>query len=63
MSEKTKGGCFCVMMVGIVATLIFCAGISLGMYTTRHDAIKAGAGEWQVDPKTGSTRFVFKEQQ
>lgn len=39
--------------------LMFDAGLVHGHKTTQAEAIKAGVGEYVVDPKTGETSFRF----
>ena len=53
-------GCMVValMLLGFVAGATF--GGMFGQSFCRQDAIEAGVAEWQVDPKTGATEFVFK---
>jgi hypothetical protein len=37
-------------------------GIGIGSHLVNREAIKAGVAEWQVNPKTGETKFVWKGQ-
>jgi len=38
-----------------------CGGSIKTMDKARNTAVEAGVGEWQVDPKTGATTFVYKK--
>ena len=45
---------------GVVVIMVFFAGCSCGTKAERERAVKAGAGNWEADPKTGDVRFVYK---
>jgi hypothetical protein len=63
-------------ILGFIAlfAVLFFGGLAVGSYVgcktgtfdgrewTRQEAIKAGVAEWQVNPKTGETKFVWKGQ-
>ena len=62
MSNDDKVGCWAAVVLAASSLAMFIGGFTVGQLKIRQEAIEAGVAEWQVDPKTGSTRFVFKEQ-
>ena len=43
----------------VAVTSAFFLGCHLGVARERDAALKAGVARWDVDPKTGVTRFVY----
>jgi len=55
------------LLIGLVLVFLLgavvggCGGSIKTMDKARNAAVEAGVGEWQVDPKTGATTFVYKK--
>lgn len=58
-----KGDLVCVFVWGVLAAglpmMIVASCIENGL---KAEAMKAGVAEYQCDPKTGETKFVFKRE-
>lgn len=61
----TRGNALCIDNVGLAIGVLWLSWLVLsiaygaGQYVTRQAAIKAGAGHWEINAKTGEEVFVW----
>lgn len=63
--KKEPDGCLPAMVVTMLFALVLAVlstmgGMEIGRFTEQFKAIEAGVGQWEADPKTGKTHFVYK---
>jgi hypothetical protein len=59
MDKDPEGGCSLVVAVFVFFALGAYAGYIGGTYHQRQAAVEAGVARYEVDPRTGETRFVY----
>lgn len=51
---------FDITCIAMIAGCLVYIGYSFGRRHSDQNAIEAGVAEWQIDPITGETTFVYK---
>jgi hypothetical protein len=59
MDKDSEGGCSLVVAVFVCLALGAYAGYIGGTYYQRRAAVEAGVARYQINPRTGETRFVY----
>jgi hypothetical protein len=59
MGEDSEGGCCLIVAMFVFLAIGACAGNIVGTRVQRQAAVEAGVARYEVDPRTGETRFVY----